>query len=298
MEKIIDFLKYRFFAIGISLALLLIFSFVTYIYGGFNWGIDFNGGVKTIVKFEKSVDISKIRGVLTQNKISATVQQIGKEEQNSYVIGIKLLGEGETSEKSYQMVKSVLDKSFKKIEVVSIETVGPAIGAYLRKSGIRATIIALLLIMIYLAFRFEIKYAVGAIAALAHDIFLSVAFIGFMQIEFDTPVLAAILTLAGYSVNDTIVIFDRIRENKNIESKETFGEVINKSVSQTLTRTILTSLLTLFAVIALFFLGGETLHSFSQVLIFGFIIGCYSTIYIASPVVLWWEKLTAKKIKL
>jgi preprotein translocase subunit SecF len=294
LEKIINFLKYRFIAIGLSFALFLIFSFATYLYDGFNWGIDFNGGVKTIVRFEKGVDISKIRSVLSQNNISATVQQIGKEEQNNYMIGSKLHGEGETSEKSYQMVKSALDKGFKKIEVISVETVGPAIGAYLRKSGIQATIIALLLIMIYLAFRFEIKYAVGAIVALAHDIILSVVFVGFMQIEFDTPVLAAILTLAGYSVNDTIVIFDRVRENINIQSKETFGEVINKSVSQMLKRTILTSLLTLFSVIALFFLGGETLHSFSQVLIFGFIIGCYSTIYIASPVVLWWEKLTSK----
>ena len=294
MERLINFLKYRFFAIGLSIVLFVIFSLVTYLSGGINWGIDYNGGVKTIVKFEKGIDISKIRSVLTENNISASVQQIGKEEHNNYVIGSKLQGEGETSEESYQMIKKALDKGFKKIEVVSVETVGPAIGALMRKQAIYSIIIALVLIMIYLAFRFEFKYAVGAIVALIHDVILSYAFVGVMRIEFDVPVLAAILALAGYSVNDTIVIFDRIRENINIESKQTFTEIINKSVSQMLIRTILTSLLTLFSVAAIFFLGGETLHSFGQVLLFGMIVGCYSTIYIASPVVLWWEKLTAK----
>ena len=294
MEKIINFQKYRFIAIGISLALFVSFSIGTYLKGGFNWGIDFNGGVKTVVKFEDGVDIAKIRNVLNESNINATVQQIGKEYHNSYMIGTKLHGEGETSEKSYQLVKNALEKGFSKIEVQSVETVGPAIGAYLKKAGTTAVIIAIALIMIYLAFRFEFKYSIGAITALAHDIILAIAFIGITGIEFDIPVLAAVLTLAGYSVNDTIVIFDRIRENKNIQSKETFSEVINKSVTQMLKRTILTSLLTLFSVVALFFLGGETLHSFSAVLIFGFIIGCYSTIYIASPVVIWWEKLRAK----
>ncbi|MFH0974926.1 MAG: protein translocase subunit SecF [Spirochaetota bacterium] len=294
MERIVDFLKYRFIAIGVSIALIVIFSFATYLNDGFNWGIDFNGGVKTIIKFEKGVDIAKIRGVFTKNNVSATVQQIGKEEDNNYIIGSKLHGEGETSEKSYQIVKGALDKEFKKLDVISVETVGPAIGAYLRKSALYSIIIALVLIMVYLAFRFEFKYAVGAITALLHDIALSMAFCGIMRIEMDIPVISAILTLAGYSVNDTIVIFDRIRENINIESKQMFSDIINKSVSQMLGRTILTSMLTLFSVIAIFFLGGEALHSFSKVLIFGLIVGSYSTIYIASPVVLWWEKLTSK----
>jgi preprotein translocase subunit SecF len=297
LERLINFLKYRFIAIGLSFFLFAVFSISTYLSGGFNWGIDYNGGVKTIVKFEKGIDISKIRSVLAGSNINANVQQIGKEELNEYIIGTKLQGEGESSEKSYQIIKNTLDKGFKKIEVVSVETVGPTIGAQMRKSMIYSIIIALALIMVYLAFRFEFKFAVGAIAALIHDVVLATAFVGIMQIEFDVPVLAAILTLAGYSVNDTIVIFDRIRENINIESKQTFSEIINKSVSQMLGRTILTSLLTLFSVIAVFFLGGENLRSFAMVLIFGFIIGCYSTIYIASPVVLWWEKLTTKKIK-
>jgi preprotein translocase subunit SecF len=294
LERIINFQKYRFIAIGLSLFLFLFFSLVTYLNGGFNWGVDYNGGVKTIVKFEKGIDISKIRSILTQNNISATVQQVGKEESNTYIIGSKLQGEGETSEKSYQIVKSAMDKGFKKIEVVSVETVGPAIGSYQRKAAIYSIIIALVLILVYLAFRFEFKFAVGAIVALIHDVILTTVFVGIMGIEFDVPVLAAILTLAGYSVNDTIVIFDRIRENINIESKEMFSEIINKSVTQMLIRTILTSLLTLFSVFAIFFVGGETLHDFAKVLIFGFVIGCYSTIYIASPVVLWWEKLTSK----
>jgi preprotein translocase subunit SecF len=297
LEIHINFLKYRFIAIGLSIGLFVIFSTTTYLSGGMNWGVDYNGGVKTTVKFEKGIDISKIRSVLNENNINANVQQIGKEEHNSYIIGIKLQGEGETSEKSYQMVKNALDKGFKKIEVISVATVGPTIGSLMRKNMIYSIIIALALIMVYLAFRFELKYAVGAIVALIHDVIISAVFVGFMRIEFDATVLAALCALAGYSVNDTIVIFDRIRENINIESKQTFSEIINKSVSQMFVRTILTSLLTLFSVIALFFLGGEALHTFSTVLIFGFIIGCYSTVYIASPVVVWWEKLSVKKIK-
>jgi preprotein translocase subunit SecF len=297
LERLINFLKYRYFAIGLSFALFVIFSIATYLNGGMNWGVEYNGGVKTTVIFEKGIDISKIRSVLTESNISANVQQAGNEENNKYIIGIKLQGEGETSEKSYQMVKNALDKGFKKIEVESVSTVGPTMGTYMRNNMFYAVLIALVLIMVYLAFRFEMKYAVGAIVALIHDVILSYVFVGIMGIEFDATVLAALCALAGYSVNDTIVIFDRIRENINIESKQTFGEIINKSVTQMLIRTLLTSVLTLLSVISLFFLGGETLHNFSTVLIFGFIIGCYSTIYIASPVVLWWEKLTTKKIK-
>jgi preprotein translocase subunit SecF len=297
LEIQINFLKYRFIAIGLSIGLFVIFSLTTYFNGGMNWGVDYNGGVKTVVKFEKGIEISKIRSVLTENNINANVQLIGKEEHNNYIIGTKLQGEGESSEKSYQIVKKALDKGFKKYEVVSVQTVGPTMGALMRKQAIYSIIIALALILVYLAFRFEFKYAVGAIVALIHDVVLSYAFAGFMRIEFDIPVLAAILALAGYSVNDTIVIFDRIRENINIESKTTFSEIIDKSVSQMFIRTLLTSLLTLFAVVSIFFLGGETLHTFGQVLLFGMVVGCYSTIYIASPVVLWWEKLSVKKIK-
>ncbi len=294
MERTIDFLKYKFVAIGLSLGLFILFSVTNYISGGVNWAIDFNGGVKVVAKFEKGVDAAKIRTVLSENKINASVQSLGKEEENQYVIGTKLLSENESPDKSNERIQSALKKAFTKFEIASVETVGPAVGSSLKKSAIYSVIVVFILMMVYLAFRFEFKYAVGAIVAIIHDCILTFAFCGFMRIEVNMGVISAILTLAGYSVNDTIVIFDRIRENINIQSKQTFVELINKSMSQMLGRTIITSVLTLFTVVAIYIFGNESLESFSLTLIFGFIVGCYSTIYIASPVVLWWEKLRSK----
>ncbi len=294
MEKVIDFLKYKKIAALLSLTLFIIFSGVTLFDHGFNWGIDFIGGVKTTVKFEKGIDIGKIRSVMNDNKISATVQEIGKQSENEYIIGTKLFGKEQSSEKSYDILKGILEKGFNNIEIVSVETVGPAIGKYLRESALFSIIIVLILIMIYLAFRFEFKYSVGAIVALFHDVILATFFCGITRIEISIPVVAAILTLAGYSVNDTIVIFDRIRENVNVKSKQTFVEIINKSETQSLSRTLLTSLTTMFAVMAIYVIGGEALNDFALVLIFGLIVGTYSTIYIASPIALLWEKVTSK----
>ncbi|MCL1833918.1 MAG: protein translocase subunit SecF, partial [Leptospirales bacterium] len=157
------------------------------------------------------------------------------------------------------------------------------------------SIMAVVLMSIYLAFRFEIKFAVGGMIALLHDMVMSIAFCGFMGIEINIQVIAALLTLYGYSINDTIVVFDRIRETNQLDSKVIFTEIINKAVTQTLSRTILTSFSTLFVVFVLFLFGGETLHDFSLVLSVGIIIGTYSTIFIASPAVYGWEKLTVKK---
>lgn len=293
MERIINFLKYRKIAIGASLVLLIIFLSVTYLSNGFNWGIDFIGGVKTTIKFEKGIGFTEIREALGKNNISAVIQQIGDEEDNEYIIGTRLMGEGETSEQTLEKVKAALS-GFKNVNILSDETVGPAMGDYLKESALYSVMIAFVLILLYLTFRFEFKYSVGAIMALVHDVLLASLFCGFMRIEVDIPVVVAILTLAGYSVNDTIVIFDRIRENVNVKSKQTYFEIINKSISQTLSRTLLTSLTTMFVVVVIFLIGGETLKNFSLVLIFGLIIGTYSTIYIASPVVLLWEKITSK----
>ena len=275
------------------MALFILFAGVTYFDHGFNWGIDFKGGVKTTVKFEQGVTSKEIREALSNKNISAVIQQIGEEEKNEYIIGTRLLGHGESSEQTLEEVKKALS-GFKNVELVSDETVGPAMGDYLRESAFYSVLIAFVLILLYLTFRFEFKYSVGAVVALIHDIILSAFFCGFMRVEVDIPVVVAILTLAGYSVNDTIVIFDRIRENVNIKSKQTYVDIINKSITQTLSRTLLTSLTTMFVVVVIFFVGGETLKNFALVLIFGLIIGTYSTIYIASPVVLLWEKITSK----
>ena len=295
MEKIIPFIRYRIVAYAISLSLLLIFSVQIYRNGGFNWGIDFVGGIKLTIKFEQGVDTAQIRKVLTQNKISAVIQQVGKEEDNEYLISSKLSSRTENVEESTKELKTVIQNNFKNVEILSIETVGPAIGDFLKKSAGKLIALSIIIMTLYLAFRFELKYSIGAMVALVHDVILSVLFCGFTGIEINIPIVAAILTIYGYSVNDTIIIFDRVRENLQIKTKQTFIDVIDKSITQTISRTLLTALTTLFAVFALYMIGGEGLNDFASVLLFGIIIGTYSSMYIASPFVLYWEKLSLKK---
>ncbi len=298
MEKTIDFLKYRFVALGLSLALIVGFAITAAFHGGLNYGIDFVGGYKIIVKFEDpSVNEGKIRKILYD--FNPVVQQVGESSKNEFMISTKLGNaseavEGSTTSAKFDMLKLKLVEQFANISIESEESVGPAIGDYLKKSAWKLAIMAVLMMTIYLAFRFEFKYSVGAMAALLHDILVSVAFCGAVGIEIDIPVIAALLTLYGYSVNDTIVVFDRIRETNELKGKQIFGEVINKAITQTLSRTIITTLTTMFAVLSLFFLGGEVLHNFATVLLFGLIVGTYSSIFIASPVVLWWNKWRTK----
>ncbi|MDY6933848.1 MAG: protein translocase subunit SecF [Spirochaetota bacterium] len=293
MEKNIEFLKYRYIAIVLSITIFILFLVLGFIRGGMNWGIDFVGGVKIIAKFEKSVDITKIRTELGNQNVTALVQQIGKEEQNEYIIATKLLNNEEASEDRSNTIKEALTKVFN-VEFLSTETVGPAIGDFLRQSALKLFVVALVLITLYLSFRFEFKYSVGAIAALLHDIMLSIAFCGMTGVEISIPIVAAFLFIFGYSVNDTIVIFDRIRENVEVKSKQTFFEVINRSISQSISRTLLTSLTTMFAVLALYILGGDVINDFALVLLFGVIIGTFSSIYIASPILLAWERFSTK----
>jgi preprotein translocase subunit SecF len=294
LERVIEFLRFRFIALGFSLVLFALLVTGTIINGGINWGIDFVGGVKLIARFEKSVDIAKIREVLSANDIHAMVQNIGTGVKNEYIISTKLLGRGESSEKSYEILKGVLGDNFNAIEYLSVETVGPAIGDFLKREAAKLFSIALIMMLLYLSFRFEVKYAMGVIVALVHDVTLSLAFCGLLQLEIDIPVIAALLTIFGYSANDTIVVFDRIRENVQIKSKQTFREIIDRSISQSMSRTLLTSLTTLFAVFALYMLGGDVINDFAVTLLFGIFIGTYSTLYIASPVVLAWERFSSK----
>lgn len=294
MERIIGFLQYRFVAIALSFLLFIFLLTATIINGGVNWGIDFVGGVKIIAHFDKDVSIAQIRDILSDNGIKSMVQNIGTGAKNEFIISTKLLSKGESSEKSFDILKGVLSKNFKKIEYLSIETVGPAIGDFLKREAFKLFSIALIMMALYLSFRFELKYAIGAVAALIHDISLAVVFCGLMQLEINIPIIAAILTIFGYSANDTIVVFDRIRENVQVKSKQTFLEVINKSISQSISRTLLTSLTTLFAVFALYLLGGDVITDFALTILFGIFVGTYSSIYIAAPVVLGWERFSSK----
>ncbi len=293
-EKIINFLKFRYVAFGVSIALAIIFIAAAYLKGGYVFGIDFIGGVKVIAQFDKNTDSAKIRNAFSKSNISAQIQQVGEEEKNEYIIVTKLLVKEESSEKSFEILKNVLIKEFPGVSILSTETVGPAIGALMKKSAVYSMILALLLMVVYLAFRFEFKYSVGVLIAVLHDVLLCALFCGIAGVEMSTSVVAAILTIFGFSVNDTIVIFDRVRENMQVKSKQSFIDIINKSITQTLSRTFITSLTVFFTVLSLYIFGGEVLSDFALVLLFGLIVGTYSTIYIASPVVITWERLTSK----
>jgi preprotein translocase subunit SecF len=247
--------------------------------------IDILSGFSIIALFEKPVEEADVKAL--GKEFGITVARAVHAAKQGYVFYKVAFDESEK-------IKTDLAKTFKKIDVMSVENVGPAVGSYLRQSAFKLILMAIGMMTIYLAYRFEIRYAVGAMVALLHDIMLATAFCGIAGIEFNIPIIAALLTIFGYSVHDTIIIFDRIRENTRIETKMSFIDVINKAITQTLSRTIITVLLTLFSVIALWLLGGEGISDFALVLLFGFVIGSYSSIYQAAPVVLWWEKFLKK----
>ncbi len=292
MKRIVEFLKYRYFFFALSAIMLVVFYSNTYMKGGLNMGIDFVGGMKVIAKFDKEVTEGSLRDVLKVH--DPIVQQMGDQQLNEYIITAKITSE-EEAKNELNEVKSKLTASYPGVKFLSEENVGPSIGEMMVRTAIKLVIISMLMMTAYLTFRFEFKYSVGAMVALIHDVILSIGFIGLTGIELNTPVVAALLTIFGYSVNDTIVVFDRIRENTQIKSQNTFIEVINKSITQSMSRTLLTSLTTLFSVFALFLLGGDVLRPFATVLLFGIGIGTYSSIFVAAPAVLGWEKLRRKR---
>jgi len=251
--------------------------------------------VKVVAEFDKGASIHDIRKTLDEKGIPNSVQQIASGDKNVYSVTGKLLKGDKTGGKTFETIKGSLGAKFSNVKIHSNETVGPAIGNYLRKSAWYMVLACILMMTIYLAFRFEFRFSLGAMVALLHDVVLSIALAGACQVEFDIPVLAAILTIFGYSVNDTIVIFDRIRERMHAGSTLPFAELMNSSINQTLSRTVITVFCTLLAVISLFFLGGDVIHGFALVLISGFVIGAYSSIFVASPVVLWWENFIKKE---
>ncbi len=291
MKKTVQFLKYRFIAIGVSLVLAVVFTAGTVVNGGFNMGIDFVGGVKVITKFDKVMDEGTIRTALQQ--LDATVQRVGQESENEFIISIK----GSTSQGGGigAVLTQAIQQYFPGVQLLSVENVGPAVGEYLRNSAVKLIIISIVLMAFYLTFRFEFKYSMGALVALVHDVTLSFLFCGFAGIEINIPIIAALLTIFGFSVNDTIVIFDRIRENLKMKTKQTLREAIDISVSQSLSRTFLTTLTVLFSVLTIYLLGSKGLNDFAEVLLFGLTVGVYSTVYIASPVVMYWERYFEKK---
>ncbi len=276
--KIYNFMGKRIPFLGLS-ALLVTASIVLLLTKGLNFGIDFAGGTLVQVKYEEKAPIDKIREVLNKTQYKgSSITEFGSPEE--VVIRITGTSTDLATDIGDQMHK-VLD-STGNFEVRRVDMVGPKVGGELREKGLMALGLSLVVILIYVSFRFEWRFAVASILALAHDVTIALGAISLFSVEVNLDILAAILTILGYSLNDTIIVFDRVREGIQ-SSKETLLEaVVNDSVSKTLSRTTLTSLTTFFVVVTLFMFGGEIIHGFAFTLLVGIVVGTYSSIFIAA----------------
>lgn len=283
-ETRIDFIGKRLIALVVSILLLLagIYSLST---KGLNFGIDFSGGTKVELIYQDTVRVSDIRTELQRGGFTeAVVQYFGSDED--VLIRVPLSKDTNDDKVSTRIVELLAASSVGAGEVKSVEFVGPTFGKELFEKGILALVYALIGVMIYVAFRFEWKFSLGSVIALIHDVVITLGIFSLIQMEFTMPVLAALLAVIGYSLNDTIVVFDRIRENFRRLRDVNTEQIMNTSINQTLPRTILTSLTTLLVLIALYAYGGEALQGFALTLIIGVVIGTYSSIFVASPTVL------------
>ncbi|RKZ33959.1 protein translocase subunit SecF [bacterium] len=294
----IDFLKSSKLTFSISGAIILIGIISIIAHGGLNWGIDFTGGTLVEIRFEKALDIGKVRSALAELGLAESdVQTIGTSSRE-FLIRTKITGEkGETSidKKILALFKEKLPDN--PSEIMRIEAVGPKVGSELRWRALWATILAFLGILLYVSFRFQFRFGVAAVLALFHDVFITITVLSLINAEFSLTTIAALLTIIGYSINDSIVISDRIRENIRVMYREAFSKIVNISLNQTLSRTIITSLSTLLALVSIFLLGGRVLRLFSIPLIIGVIVGTYSSVFIVSPVVASWEEKFPSRFK-
>jgi len=284
MTKHINFLGKRQFA-AIFSGLLLITAIASLATQGLKLGIDFTGGTLVELGYNKPVDLDVMRGVLTEKGFAdATVQHFGSAQE--ILLRLKPqegLSNAQLSVEISAAADSVMNAQG---DMRRVEFVGPQVGDELTEDGGLALLYSMFGILIYVAWRFEYKFALGSVAALAHDVLITLGFFSVLQLEFDLTVLAAILAVIGYSLNDTIVVYDRIRENFRLLRKGSAENIMNISLNQTLSRTLMTSVTTLLVLVALAFLGGEIIHNFSIALLVGVVIGTYSSIYVASPLVL------------
>lgn len=283
IESHIQFLKVRRVAYAISAVLILV-SLASLATRGLNFGIEFRGGVVIEAGFPESVDLPPLRSALEAAGIDRTVvQHFGSSRE----VTVQLMAEeGADAAGTRDRVMGVLRSVDAAAELRRVEFVGPQVGRELAEQGGLAALFALLMILAYVSFRFQWKFSLGAVVALVHDVIITLGFFSLIQLSFDLAVLAAVLAVIGYSLNDTIVIFDRIRENMLKMRRKSTEEVMDSSLNQTLSRTIMTGVTTLLVLLALYLLGGEAIAGFSIALIVGILIGTYSSIYIASPTAL------------
>lgn len=284
--------RYWFFLLS---ALAIIPGLISIAVQGFNLGIDFTGGTLLDLKFARPVTVTEVRSALQEyNLENSTIQLAASGEIESspnVFIRTHVLSDDER-----RVVLSGVEKSLGSFDTLRVEKVGAVIGSELTKNAIIAVVISWLFMIAYITYRFEFKFAVSGIAAIAHDLLVVIGMFSLLQKEIDASFVAAILTIVGYSINDTIVIFDRIRENLKTHSKaEPFNQLVNRSIWQTMTRSIYTVLTVIFATAALYIFGGETTKNFSLALLIGFTSGAYSSIFNASPIWVTWKEYEERK---
>ena len=292
-----NFIRWRWHAIALSTAVILAGA-ATIATRGLPLGIDFSGGTMLVVKFEQTVGEDAVRSALGNIAGDKVIQPFGDPSENSWLIRLPLIEgveEGTSLEEGARQVVAALQAAnVGKFDVISQELVGPVIGRELQLKGIYATLASIVGITIYIGLRFRFAFAIGAIAATLHDILVTIAFLTFAGYDLSLNVVAALLTITGYSVNDTIVIFDRVRENLRAMRRDSLEHVVNISVNQTLSRTIITAGTTFLAVLSLYLFGGEVLKGFAFTMLVGIVSGTYSTVFIAAAIAI---ILTGKQAK-
>lgn len=283
----INFMRFRKMA-GVLSVLFLISAMAMIFTKGLNLGIDFTGGTLVQVQTSKVADVGQLRNALAQTELTgATIQSYGSEQEFLIRTPAKVSGDVAVLQAT---ILGALEETVGQADIRRVEFVGPQIGEELRKKGLIAMLCALGAILLYISMRFEFRYGVGAIAALSHDLILTLGVFELTQREISLPVLAALLTVIGYSLNDTIVVFDRIREVRERFVKKPIFEAMNMALNQTLNRTLMTSLTTALVLVSLYFLGGSVINDFAFTLLFGVVVGTYSSIFIAAPVLALFEK--------
>jgi len=283
-DRQFDFMVLRKPAMVLSAVLLLI-SISSLVVQQLNFGIDFTGGSVIEVGYQDSVEIQPIREVLESKGFDdAIVQHFGSAKD--VLIRLVPRADQDKAELSSQIITLLNEASDQPIDVRRVDFVGPQVGEELTEDGGLAVLYALIAILIYVTLRFEYRFSIGAVAALIHDVTITLGVFSILQLDFDLSVLAALLAVIGYSLNDTIVVFDRVRENFRKIRKKTSMEITNISINQTISRTLMTSLTTLLVLTSLFFLGGEVIHAFALALIIGVLVGTYSSIYVATTTAL------------
>jgi preprotein translocase subunit SecF len=291
----IDFVGKRHIAIIASWLVILVGVASLTIKGGPSYGIDFAGGTLVQIKLDGETTAAQVREALKETELRGmTIQQFG-DKADEFLL--RTQESSATLENLATTIQAAMEKAYGagKVDIRRTEMVGPQVGKDLRQKGLMAILFAIAGMLCYITFRFEFRFGLGAIVGLVHDVLITLTVFSLLNLEIDLTVVAAFLTIVGYSVNDTVIVCDRIRENMAKHPKEAIEPLINRSINETLSRTVMTSGITLLSVIALYLFGGSVIKNFAFAMLIGILIGTYSSIFVASPVIIYWENLKKRK---